>query len=117
MSEKTLTNLVKETVFYYVKFYYDKYLKDNLITIMDDKHIDLFIQTNYTEKEKDLREYVRKSLKKNLGDGYNNLAVENILLEIFKDPAMAKERIRIEIVDYQYHNYQKTTHDINTIIT
>jgi len=103
-SEKTLTNLVKETVFYYVKFYYDKYLTEHHLTIMDDGHIDRFIQTNYTEREKELREYVRKSLKKNLGDGYNNLAVENILLEIFKDPAMAKERIRLEIVDYQYHN-------------
>ena len=103
--EKTLTNLVKETVFYYVKYYYDKYLTEHQLTIMDDAHIDRFIQTNYTDREKDLREYVRKSLKKNLGDGYNNLAVENILLEIFKDPAMAKERIRLEIVDYQYHNH------------
>ena len=108
-SEKTLTNLVKETVFYYVKFYYDKYLNEHQLTIMDDTHIDQFIQTNYTDREKDLREYVRKSLKKNLGDGYNNLAVENILLEIFKDPAMAKERIRLEIVDYQYHNSQPAT--------
>ena len=108
-SEKTLTNLVKETVFYYVKFYYDKYLTEHQLTIMDDAHIDRFIQINYTDREKDLREYVRKSLKKNLGDGYNNLAVENILLEIFKDPAMAKERIRLEIVDYQYHNSQPST--------
>jgi len=107
--EKTLTNLVKETVFYYVKFYYDKYLTEHQLTIMDDAHIARFIQTNYTDREKDLREYVRKSLKKNLGDGYNNLAVENILLEIFKDPAMAKERIRLEIVDYQYHNSQTAT--------
>ena len=104
-SEKTLTNLVKETVFYYVKYYYDKYLTEHQLTIMDDADIDRFIQTNYTDREKDLRDYVRKSLKKNLGDGYNNLAVENILLEIFKDQAMAKERIRIEIVDYQYHNH------------
>ena len=103
--EKTLTNLVKETVFYYVKYYYDKYLTEHQLTIMDDADIDRFIQTNYTDREKDLRDYVRKSLKKNLADGYNNLAVENILLEIFKDQAMAKERIRIEIVDYQYHNH------------
>ena len=103
--EKTLTNLVKETVFYYVKYYYDKYLTEHQLTIMDDVDIDRFIQTNYTDREKDLRDYVRKSLKKNLADGYNNLAVENNLLEIFKDQAMAKERIRIEIVDYQYHNH------------
>jgi hypothetical protein len=74
---------------------------------MDDDHINGFIKAHYTDREKDLREYVRKSLKKNLADGYNNLAVENILLEIFKDPAMAKERIRLEIVDYQYHNSQQ----------
>lgn len=101
--EKTLANLVKETIFFYVKYYYDKYLVEHTIQIMEPQHIDTFIQQHYTDRERDLRDYVRKSLKKNLGDGYNNLAVENILLEIFKDPALAKERIKLEITDYQYH--------------
>jgi hypothetical protein len=98
---KTLPNLVREIIFFYVKHYYDKYLSSKGLKNMSDADIDSFIQIYYTEKEKELREYVRNSLKKNLGSGYNSIAVENILLEISSDPNMAKERIRLEIIDYQ----------------
>ena len=100
-SDKTLPNLVKDIIFYYVKYYYDKYLKDHNISSMSEADIDAFIQTNYSDKTNEVRTYVRNSLKKNLGDAYNSIATENILLEIFNDPAMAKERIRLEIVNYQ----------------
>jgi hypothetical protein len=34
---------------------------------MSESDIDLFIQTNYSEKTNEVRTYVRNSLKKNLG--------------------------------------------------
>ncbi len=100
-NEKTLPNLIKDIIFYYVKYYYDKFLKDHNIERMSDSDIDLFIQTNYSEKTNEVRTYVRNSLKKNLGTEYNSIATENILLEIFNDPELAKERIRLEIANYQ----------------
>ena len=84
-----------------MKHYYDKYLTEHKLKCMNDTDIDAFIQKHYTEKEKELRDYVRTNLKSNLGASYNSIAVENILLEISSDPSMAKERIRIEIQDYQ----------------
>ena len=98
---KSLPNLIREIIFFYVKHYYDKYLTEHQLKHMNDADIDAFIQKHYTEKEKELREYVRTNLKSNLGANYNSIAVENILLEISSDPTMAKERIRIEIQDYQ----------------
>jgi hypothetical protein len=98
---KSLPNLVREIIFFYVKHYYDKYLTEHQLKCMNNADIDAFIQKHYTDKEKELREYVRTNLKNNLGSSYNSMAVENILLEISSDPAMAKERIRIEIQDYQ----------------
>jgi hypothetical protein len=98
---KTLPNLVREVIFFYVKHYYDKYLTTNNITSMNETHINEFIQQYYTSKEKELRDYVRTNLKKNLGPNYNSISVENILLEMSSDPDMAKERIKLEIQDYQ----------------
>jgi hypothetical protein len=98
---KTLPNLIKDIIFFYVKHYYDKYLTQHNISKMSNDDIDEFIRQYYTDKEKELREYVRNTLKKNQGSGYNSIAVENILLEISNDPTMAKERIKIEIQDFQ----------------
>ena len=100
-SGKTLPNLIREITFFYVKHYYDKYLTQHNITTMDDTHINSFITQHYTNKEKELRDYIRNTLKKNQGTSYNSIAVENILLEISSDPTMAKERIKLEIQDYQ----------------
>lgn len=99
--EKTLPNLVKDIIFFYVKYYYDKKLQDLGVDNLTNEQIQEFVEDHYTNKEKDLREYVRNSLKKNQGDAYSPIATENILLEIFSDAEMAKERIRLEIEDYQ----------------
>jgi len=98
---KTLPNLIREIIFFYVKHYYDKYLSQNNITTMNDSHITAFIKQYYTDKEKELREYIRNTLKKNQGSAYNSIAVENILLEISSDPSLAQERIKLEIQDFQ----------------
>ncbi len=61
-NDKSLPNLIKDIIFYYVKFYYDKYLKEQAKTQMSDADIDSFIQTHYSEKVNEVRTYVRNSL-------------------------------------------------------
>jgi hypothetical protein len=100
-STKSLPNLVKEIIYFYVKYYYEKYLKDNSLDKMSEDDINKFIGIYYGEKQQELKDYIRKSLKKNQGDNYSSIATENILLEIFNDTDMAKERIRLEIIDFQ----------------
>ena len=100
-TEKSLPNMVRDISFYYVKYYYDKFLKDNSVDKMTTQQITEFIEDHYTNKENDIKKYIRNSLKKNLGSDYNPLTTENILLEMFNDPELAKARIKNEIVEYQ----------------
>ena len=103
-TEKSLPNMIRDITFFYVKFYYDKFLKENSISKMTIQQVNEFIENHYTNKENDIKKYIRNSLKKNLGDNYNPITTENILLEMFNDTDLAKARIKNEIIDYQDNN-------------
>ena len=55
----------------------------------------------FNDNPKKMKKYIRDSLKKNQGDEYNNIVVENILLEMFDDIEFAKNRLINEISSYQ----------------
>ena len=99
----TLPNMIREIIFFYIKHYYNKYLNENNFTKLNEQHLDIFINKYYLNKEeaKKIRQYIRNSLKNNLGDNYNSIATENILLDIFNDTEMGKQRLKIEIEEYQ----------------
>lgn len=99
--QETLPNLVRDIIFHYIKHYYEKWLHEHNKNKMTDNDINEFINEYYNLKQSDLRKYVRATLKQNLGANYNQMAVENILMEINKDPEFAKTRIHMEIEDYQ----------------
>jgi hypothetical protein len=48
-----------------------------------------------------LKKYIRDTLKENLKENYSSFQVENIILEMFSDPEMAKHRVFLEIMEYQ----------------
>ena len=96
----TLPNMVRYN-FFYIKHYYDKNLTKKNIKILSDSEIEEFISENYVNKQIKIKKYIRESLKKNLGNEYNGIAVENLLLEIFNDDDLAQERLRLEIKNYQ----------------
>lgn len=50
------------------------------------------------KKQLDLKKYIRTSLKDNLADKYSPMATENIILDMFRDPEYAKERVIQEIL-------------------
>lgn len=102
---ETLPNLIRDIIFHYIKHYYEKWLQDSGKSKMTSDDITAFINKYYHEKDKDLRKYVRATLKSNLKESYNQLAVENIFLQITQDPEFAKTRIRMEIEDYQSKNH------------
>jgi len=108
-ANKTLPTLVKDILFFYVKYYYDKKLKELNTNQLNNEEVKLFIEEQYVNKKSNLKDYIRKSLKKNQGDNYSVLATENILLEMFSDVEMGKERIKIEILDYQNNHLNNKT--------
>jgi len=98
---RNITNLIKDIIFYYVKYYYDKHLKDQNIEQISDDEVNSFVDTLFTNNPGKFKKYIRDSLKKNQGDDYNSMVVENILLEIFDDMEFAKNRLIIEINAFQ----------------
>ena len=45
--KRNITNLIKDIVFYYIKFYYDKELKAKNIDIMEDCDVEPFVSNMY----------------------------------------------------------------------
>ena len=101
-SNKNLTTLIRDIVFYYIKNYYNKHLNDNKITKIKDDDVIKFVDNLYQTRNKLLKDYIRKSLKENLKERYEKLVVENILMEMFEDIEYCKVRMIDEIKLYQY---------------
>jgi uncharacterized membrane-anchored protein YjiN (DUF445 family) len=99
--EKNLAAMIRDITLYYVKFYYDNYLKENNKQLIEEKELHELIENIYELKQKDLRQYIRDTLKQNLQENYPRMAVENILSEMFQDKAYAKQRVFEEIISYQ----------------
>ena len=106
MDNRNISNLIRDIVFYYIKFYYDKYLKDNNCNMIDKEKITPFVEDLYVGKTKELKEYIRNSLRKNLKEEYNKTIVENILVEMFADVNYCRTRIIDEIILYQDQNLE-----------
>tara|TARA_B100000131_G_C17727738_1_gene455512 strand:+ start:81 stop:407 length:327 start_codon:yes stop_codon:yes gene_type:complete len=100
-SERSLPNMIKDITLYYIKFYYTKHLDDNHITYIEEEDLKDMINNLYVEKKQSLKDYIRKTLKKEYGENYPNIQVENILLEMFDNPELAKNRVITEIMIYQ----------------
>jgi len=96
-----LTTMVRDITYYFIKFYYDKELQTREKRFLSEEQLMDMINKLYLEKATELKKYIRDTLKENLGNGYSSLAVENILLEMFNDPEYSKQRVFLEIIEYQ----------------
>ena len=94
-------NLIRDVTLHYVKYYYEKYLKEHNVKKIPEVELKELVSKLYVEKQKDLRDYIRKNMKENLKDQYSSLLVENALEEMFSDKEFAIQRVVSEIVNYQ----------------
>jgi hypothetical protein len=101
MATNNLTSMVRDITYFYIKYYYDKELTDTNQRILADDKLKEMIDNLYMTKANDLKKYIRDTLKENLGANYNSFAVENIILEMFDDPEYSKQRVYLEIIEYQ----------------
>ena len=100
-SNNQLANLVRDISYFYIKHYYNDLLEKKKVKKISNEELRVFINTMYSDKQLDLKKYIRETLKENLGAGYNSLVVENIILEMFNDPEYSKYRVYLEIIEYQ----------------
>ena len=99
---KTPEKLVQDLIMFYVKENYNKYLSDKNINIIPEKDLDSVINSLYSDRKEHLKIFIKESLKKIMGEDYiGDLLVNNMLIDIFRDDELCKNRIKIEIVEYQ----------------
>tara|TARA_B100001027_G_scaffold214074_1_gene185703 strand:+ start:250 stop:633 length:384 start_codon:yes stop_codon:yes gene_type:complete len=100
-----LPNTIRNITFHFVKVHYNKYLEEHNLKKIDKSKIPDVVNELYEEKEQDLKKYIRGTMRKNFPDYDKNFTLktstEEIILEMFDDPDFSKNRIIIEIENYQ----------------
>ena len=103
--EINLPEIIKNITFHFIKIHYNKYLEDNELNKIPENDLENVINNLYDDKQKDLKKYIRGTMRKNFPDYNTNFTLktstEEILLEIFDDPDYAKSRLVLEIKNYQ----------------
>lgn len=99
--DKTLTNMIKDVTFHYIKFFYEKELKERNCNLLTNEEVSNLVRTLYHSKQDALKKYIRDTLKENLKENYPKLQVNMILLEMFEDADYAIQRVINEIINYQ----------------
>ena len=98
---QSLISMIRDITYYYIKFYYDKELKDTMQQKLEEQKLKDMIHNLYITNSVGLKKYIRDTLKDNMGNNYNSFAIENIILEMFTDPEYSKHRVFIEITEFQ----------------
>ena len=94
-------NMIKDLIIFYVTENYKKYLEKNNLTRLDGKKIASVVDELYSDRKQHLKDFLKSSLKKLQGAEYiGDLALQNILFEIFKDDKLNKKRLELEIKLY-----------------
>ena len=94
--------LIRDLILFYVKENYNNYLKENKIKRIEDSRLEGGISSLYTDRKEHLRGFIIKSMKEIMKDEYcGDLIVNNILIDVFRDDTLCKNRIILEIREYQ----------------
>ncbi len=100
-----LPNTIRNITFHFIKVHYNKYLEDHNLKKIGKEKIPEVVNELYEEKEQELKKYIRGTMRKNFPDYDKNFTLktstEEIILEMFDDPEFSKNRIIIEIENYQ----------------
>ena len=98
----SIQKTIKDLIFFYVKTNYDNYLEVNKIKTIPDNKINEVITQLYDDRKEHLKEFLKSSLKEILKDDYpGDLVVLNILVDIFDDDELCKNRLIVEIKLHQ----------------
>ena len=97
----SLQKHIRDLIHFYVKMNYESHLSEQNIKIIPEYEIDNIITKLYDDRKEHIKEFILESLKKMYQDtdeeypGDRN--VKNILLNIFQDDELCKNRLTSEI--------------------
>lgn len=98
----SLQKNIKDLIFFYVKQNYDNYLKVNEIEYISEDKITEVISSLYLERKEHLKEFIKTSLKQLMKEEYpGDLVILNIMVDIFSDDELCKNRLIVEIKLHQ----------------
>jgi len=101
----SLQKSIRDLIHFYVKTNYEKYLTDKKIKIIPEGEIDNIIHSLYDDRKTHIQEFILESLKtlyKDKSEEYpGDRTVKNILLNIFQDDELCKNRLSCEIKLHQ----------------
>ena len=111
----SLQEKIKNIIFYFIKKQYNNYLKLNKIKYIPDDNLNNVVNNLYNTKRKEIKQFIRACLKEMMGKNYPGALVENIIYDIFQDEGLAKNRVILEISNYQQclKNKNMNTHNQN----
>jgi len=94
--------LVQDLILFYVKEHYNIYLKEHRLKKIPEDKLDPVISELYSQRKEHLKEFIKSSLRKIMKDEYvGDLLINNMLIDIFRDDELCKNRIKLEITKYQ----------------
>ena len=101
----SLQKNIRDLIHFYVKTNYESYLSEKNIKIIPEDEIEGVITNLYDDRKTHIREFILESLKtlyKDKNDEYpGDRTVKNILLNIFQDSDLCKNRLSSEIKLHQ----------------
>ena len=101
----SLQKNIRDLIFFYVKTNYNEYLKKQNIKIIDENKIDEVINSLYDERKEHIQIFIKDSLKKlyesKMDEYPGDQTIINILLNIFQDDELCKNRLSCEIKLHQ----------------
>ena len=101
----SLQKNIRDLIFFYVKTNYNQYLDDRKLKYIPDNEIDQVIHTLYDDRKEHIQVFIKSSLKQlyeSKPDEYpGDLMILNILVDIFSDDNLCKNRLIAEITLHQ----------------
>jgi hypothetical protein len=101
----SLQKNVRDLIFFYVKTNYNEYLKTNSIQIIPEDQIDTVIYSLYDDRKEHIHMFILTSLQtlyEGRTDEYpGDQTIKNLLLTIFQDDELCKNRLSAEIKLHQ----------------
>ena len=98
----SLQKNIKDLIYFYVKTNYNQYLEDQEIKIISEDKINSVIENLYDNRKEHLKKFIKESLQTLLKDEYpGDLVILNILVDIFSDDTLCKNRLLVEIKLHQ----------------
>ena len=97
----SLQNNIRDLIFFYVKTNYNQYLEENQIKYIPESDINKVINNLYDDRKEHIQVFIKSSLKQvyeTKNEEYpGDLIILNILVDIFSDDELCKNRLISEI--------------------